>query len=64
MTVCDLTDRHCKPCEGGVDPLNYEQAGELLTSLHAQALTSLVAQKRGEWDNSAIISFYNDLSNM
>jgi 4a-hydroxytetrahydrobiopterin dehydratase len=34
MTVCDLTDRHCKPCEGGVEPLNSEQAGELLTSLH------------------------------
>jgi 4a-hydroxytetrahydrobiopterin dehydratase len=35
MTVCNLTDRHCKPCEGGVDPLNNEQAGELLASLHA-----------------------------
>lgn len=35
MTVCDLTDKHCKPCEGGVDPLNNEQAGELLASLHA-----------------------------
>ena len=35
MTVCDLTDKHCKPCEGGVDPLNAKQAGELLTSLHA-----------------------------
>jgi len=35
MTVCDLTDKHCKPCEGGVDPLNAGQAGELLTSLNA-----------------------------
>ncbi len=34
MTVCDLSDRHCKPCEGGVEPLNNEQAGELLASLH------------------------------
>lgn len=34
MTVCDLTERHCKPCEGSVEPLNAEQAGELLTSLH------------------------------
>jgi 4a-hydroxytetrahydrobiopterin dehydratase len=34
MTVCDLTDKHCKPCEGGVEPLNAEQAGELLASLH------------------------------
>ena len=32
-----------------------------LSCLHAQALTSLVAKGRGEWDNAAIISFYNDL---
>jgi len=32
-----------------------------LSSLHAQALISLVAKERGAWDNSAIISFYNDL---
>jgi 4a-hydroxytetrahydrobiopterin dehydratase len=35
MTVCKLTDKHCKPCEGGVEPLNAEQAGELLTNLHS-----------------------------
>jgi 4a-hydroxytetrahydrobiopterin dehydratase len=35
MAECDLTDKHCKPCEGGVDPLNAEQAGELLTKLHS-----------------------------
>ncbi len=34
----------------------------LLSSLHAQALTSQVAKGRGEWDNSAIIAFYNDLA--
>jgi 3-hydroxyisobutyrate dehydrogenase-like beta-hydroxyacid dehydrogenase len=32
-----------------------------LTCLHAQALTSLVAKGRGEWDNAAIVSFYDDL---
>lgn len=32
-----------------------------LTSMHAQALTSLIAKGRGEWDNAAIMSFYNDL---
>lgn len=32
-----------------------------LSCLHAQALTSLVAKGRGEWDNAAIISFYDDL---
>ncbi|MEW6673097.1 MAG: NAD(P)-dependent oxidoreductase [Thermodesulfobacteriota bacterium] len=35
-----------------------------LSSLHAQALTSQVAKGRGEWDNSAIVAFYNDLANM
>jgi 4a-hydroxytetrahydrobiopterin dehydratase len=29
-TACDLTDRHCKPCEGGVAPLTREQAEGLL----------------------------------
>ena len=24
--VCDLTDRHCKPCEGGVAPMSREEA--------------------------------------
>ena len=32
----------------------------LLSSLHAQALTSLVAREKGDWDNAAIISFYRD----
>ncbi len=29
-----LVDRHCKPCEGGVEPLRAEQAGELMRALH------------------------------
>jgi 2-hydroxy-3-oxopropionate reductase len=36
----------------------------LLSSLHAQALASEVAKGRGEWDNSDIISFYEDLANL
>lgn len=34
MTVCNLTDKHCKPCEGGVDPLDRSQADTLLKDLH------------------------------
>ena len=34
-----------------------------LSALHAQALTSLVAKGRSEWDNAAIVSFYDDLTN-
>ncbi len=35
-----------------------------LTSLHAQALTAEVAKGRGNWDNTDIISFYEDLANL
>jgi 4a-hydroxytetrahydrobiopterin dehydratase len=34
MSVCDLTNKTCKPCEGGVSPLDTEQAGSLLSELH------------------------------
>ncbi|MGI9272666.1 MAG: 4a-hydroxytetrahydrobiopterin dehydratase [Woeseiaceae bacterium] len=30
----DLASRHCKPCEGGVQPLTSAEAGQLLASLH------------------------------
>lgn len=29
-----LANKHCKPCEGGVEPLSTEQATELLRALH------------------------------
>jgi 2-hydroxy-3-oxopropionate reductase len=35
-----------------------------LSSLHAQALTAEVAKGRGEWDNTAILAFYEDLANL
>lgn len=31
----DLADKHCRPCEGGVEPLQPEQAAELMRGLHA-----------------------------
>ena len=31
----DLVNKHCKPCEGGVEPLRPEQAAELMKALHA-----------------------------
>ena len=30
----DLADRHCKPCEGGVEPLNADQCEDLMSALH------------------------------
>jgi 4a-hydroxytetrahydrobiopterin dehydratase len=32
---CDLANRHCKPCEGGVEPLSSGEATDLLGTLHA-----------------------------
>jgi 4a-hydroxytetrahydrobiopterin dehydratase len=39
-TVCDLTDKHCVPCEGGVDPIQREAALELLKDLPGWELSS------------------------
>jgi 4a-hydroxytetrahydrobiopterin dehydratase len=32
--VTKLTERRCKPCEGGVEPLRQDQAVALLDALH------------------------------
>jgi len=31
--TCDLTKRHCKPCEGGVPPLSDDEAQRLLAGI-------------------------------
>ena len=31
----DLADKHCKPCEGGVEPLQPEQVDDLMKGLHS-----------------------------
>lgn len=32
--MSELTTKHCRPCEGGVEPLGMEQAKALLAELH------------------------------
>jgi len=32
-TVCDLTDKHCVPCEGGVDAIDRQTAGQMLSDI-------------------------------
>ena len=34
-TTTELTTRHCKPCEGGVPPLDADAATELLGALNS-----------------------------
>lgn len=33
MTICDLSDKNCKPCEGGVTPLSEAEARALMAEL-------------------------------
>jgi 4a-hydroxytetrahydrobiopterin dehydratase len=39
MSVSELTTKHCKPCEGGVDPLSVDEANELLNQLKSWELS-------------------------
>ena len=39
MAHCDLTQKTCKPCEGGVDPLTKEQSEAMLKDLDGWFLT-------------------------
>lgn len=38
-TADDLASRHCKPCEGGVEPLSRDQAKALVAKLDDWKLT-------------------------
>jgi 4a-hydroxytetrahydrobiopterin dehydratase len=38
MEVCNLSDKNCKPCEGGVAPLSASEAQELLRHIQGWAL--------------------------
>ena len=50
-TACDLTQRHCEPCEGGVEPLNRETALGLLEQLPGWTLSEdgLMISRRFEF---------------
>lgn len=37
--ACDLTDKHCVPCEGGVEPMDRASAEALLADLPGWALS-------------------------
>jgi len=34
MTSCDLSQKSCKPCEGGVSPLTQDEARDMLSQLN------------------------------
>ncbi len=51
--ICELTDKSCKPCEGGVAPLTPRDAGELLqqTPNWSLAEDGLSISRRFEFKN-------------
>jgi len=48
-TACDLTARHCVPCEGGVPPLDPAQVRDRLAAVPAWRLTEDGKRIRREW---------------
>jgi 4a-hydroxytetrahydrobiopterin dehydratase len=58
--ACDLTDRHCKPCEGGVPPLTGEQAQRGLRQLSGE--WRLVEDGKALWREFAFRDFYRTMS--
>jgi len=36
---CDLTEKHCAPCEGGVDPMTHAAANEMLGEVPGWSLS-------------------------
>ena len=59
-TVCDLTNKQCKPCEGGVPPLTENEARELLKQLDGWELNDNIISKTFAFKNYyQVIAFVN-----
>ena len=44
-TSCDITNRHCQPCEGGIPPLDAEASASLLQELPGWTLSDQRLEK-------------------
>jgi 4a-hydroxytetrahydrobiopterin dehydratase len=59
-TVCDLTNKNCKPCEGGVPALTQDEARKLLKELNGWELKDNVIGKNFTFKNYyQVIAFVN-----
>ncbi|BCK87200.1 putative pterin-4-alpha-carbinolamine dehydratase [Sideroxyarcus emersonii] len=59
-TVCDLTNKQCKPCEGSVPPLSQDEAKDLLRQLDGWELTGQRIGKTFEFKNYyQVLAFVN-----
>jgi len=59
-TVCDLTNKNCKPCEGGVPALTQDEAKNLLKQLDNWELNNNVISKNFTFKNYyQVMAFVN-----
>lgn len=59
-TVCDLTNKNCKPCEGGVPALTQDEAKNLLKQLEGWELKDNVIGKTFAFKNYyQVMAFVN-----
>lgn len=59
-TACDLTNKQCKPCEGGVPPLTQHEAASLLKQLDDWELKDNVISKIFKFKNYyQVMAFVN-----
>lgn len=49
--ICDLANKQCKPCEGGVPPLSMEEANNLMQQLEGWSLANNKISKTFEFKN-------------
>lgn len=58
--VCDLSNKNCKPCEGGVPPLTQDESKELLKQLDGWTLGDGRISKEFRFKNYyQVIAFVN-----
>lgn len=59
-TVCDLTNKNCKPCEGGVPALTQDEAKNMLKQLDGWELKDNTIRKTFAFKNYyPVIAFVN-----
>jgi 4a-hydroxytetrahydrobiopterin dehydratase len=60
MTAVDLSQQHCKPCEGGVSPLTPAEIASLLSHLDGWQHVDSVITKTYEFKNHyQVMAFVN-----
>ncbi len=65
MKLEDLSQKRCKPCEGGVAPFNREKAEEYLRALSGWALSGDSKRIRKEYqfkNFKEVIGFFNRIA--